>query len=112
MKKVCVLVPIIFGLFSCYKSRTITVKAMDVDTNSPVSGIQVIITDVQHHSSGNTETVIYTDGNGVATKQIIVPKKDIIKIQLNGQNGYSIIGESYNYYHYRRKTNIMVMVKK
>jgi hypothetical protein len=58
MKKIIILFTLMFSLLSCYKGRQIEIKVTDVDTGNPVSGIQVIITDVEHHDSGNTGTVI------------------------------------------------------
>jgi hypothetical protein len=107
-----ILIIIAVGFFSCYRSRNVTIKVKDVDTGNPVSDIQVIISDVEHHSSGNTEKVIYTNSEGIASYQFFGPKKDMIKIQLNGKNGYRILDESTYYYNYQRRINITVSAKK
>ena len=67
------------GLLSCYRNRQIEVQVTDFDTGYPVTGIQVIITNVEHHSSGNFETVIYTDEAGIAKKATRPQKKMNLK---------------------------------
>ncbi|MCD6016892.1 MAG: hypothetical protein K0S53_13 [Bacteroidetes bacterium] len=112
MRTKILLLILAFAMLGCLKIRNITVKVLDVDTNNPVSGIQIIITDIQRHSSGNAETVLYTDDNGVATVQLLLPKKDLIKIQLNGKNGYAILGKGIYYYNYQRRINVFAGAKK
>jgi hypothetical protein len=113
MKKFTLIFVVFFGLTNCFRIRQIKVIITDADSGKPVSGMQVVITNIERHSSGNSETVVYTNDEGLAIKKYSAPKKDAIRVQIYGKNGYVVVGESkYEYFDYQRTINITVTAKK
>ena len=109
------LIFIVFILGSCLGTTRhyITIKTIDVDTELPVSGITVLVGNIEHSSSASGVRVLQTNAEGVAKITYYSARKDAIRITIQPKNGYHTIGKAeFNYLEYKRVINLDIDVQK